>query len=77
MAGRLYGVVYPRRAWWTRLAARLINASLWLGRSTFRVFVHAPQAIDQIVRRQGFQPVFQRQTAVWQVSVYRRQPTGA
>jgi 16S rRNA G966 N2-methylase RsmD len=76
MARRLYGVVYPRRAWWTRLAVRLINAWMWLNRSAFRVFVHPPSAIESMVRRAGFRPVFQRPSTIWQVAVFRREPAG-
>jgi Methyltransferase domain len=74
-ARRLFGAVYPRRVWWTRLGAWLINAGLWLSRSAFRVFVHSPETIERITSEAGFKPVFGRQTAVWRVQVFRREPT--
>jgi SAM-dependent methyltransferase len=71
-AGRLYGLVFPRRTWWTRLGAWAINLTLWLGRSAFRVFVHRPGAIERIAGRHGLEPVFRRRNLIWQVIVFRR-----
>jgi hypothetical protein len=71
-ANRLYGLVFPRRTWWTRLGAWAINAGLRLRRSAFRVFVHSPTAIERIVASQGMETIFRRQTAVWQAVVFRR-----
>jgi len=71
-AHRLYGLVLPRRAWWTRLGAWGINAIMWLSRNAFRVFVHRPEAVERIARRSGLEPVFRRRDSVWQVLVFHR-----
>lgn len=71
-AGQLYGLVLPRRTWWTRMGAWGINAIMWLSRNAFRVFVHPPQVVEQIVERNGLIPVFRRHETVWQVLIFRR-----
>jgi len=71
-AGRLYGLVYPRDAWWVRAGVRSENALLWLQRSTFRVFAHASAAIDAIVQGNGLHQRFVCHAGLWQVVVYER-----
>ncbi len=73
-AQRLYGLVYPRDAWWTRLSSRLVNAGYWLRRTPFRFFVHRTSAVDDLVRAHGFQLLSHRHTWIWQVVVYVREP---
>lgn len=71
-ASRLYGLVYPRDVWWTRLGNRLLNFSLWLVRNPFRSFVHSERAVDGIVRGAGLEPRFRHLTPFWQIVVYSR-----
>lgn len=71
-AGRLYGLVYPRDTWWTRIGNRFLNLSLWLLRNPFRVFIHSSQAVDALVRQGGFVRRYSRLTPFWQVVVYGR-----
>jgi magnesium-protoporphyrin O-methyltransferase len=70
--GRLFGAVYPPDTWWMRMATRAINALLRLRRSAFRVYVHAPSAIDAVLRRHGLERVARRRTAVWEIATYAR-----
>ncbi len=71
-ARQLYGVVYPRDDWWTRLGHRLLNLFLKVTRNPFRVFVHATRDVDAPVREAGFEPRYRRVTPFWQVVVYGR-----
>jgi hypothetical protein len=71
-AVRLYGLVYPRDVWWTRLGNRLLNLFLWLTRNPFRVFVHSEAVVDGIVRTAGFELRYRRLTPSWQVVLYER-----
>lgn len=71
-AQHLYGLVYPRDAWWIRAGSRFANFFLWVQRTPFRMFVHPTSAVDAIVRRQGFQLHFHHRTWLWQVVVYER-----
>ena len=69
-ARRLYGLVYPRDTWWVKLLLPIGNLYLRLRRSPFRVFAHPTQAVDAIVRGQGFHQKFYRKMGFWQVVVY-------
>lgn len=71
-AVRLYGLVYPRDAWWTRLGNGLLNLYFWLIRNPFRTFVHSERLVDGTVRAAGFEPRYHRLTLNWQVVVYSR-----
>ena len=71
-SGRLLGAVYPRAVWWMRLAVRGINAFNWIRRSAFRTYLHAPAAIDAIVRAQGLERRSFERTVGWEVAVYAR-----
>ncbi len=71
-AQRLYGVVYPRRTWWTRLGFTLINGIQRLRRRSFRAFLHSPDAVDALIRAEGLTRRFYGTTFMWQVVVYGR-----
>ncbi len=75
-ARRLYGVVYPRHVWWTRLGLRFLNVFLWIARNPFRVFTHHTDDVDRLIRRAGFQQRYYRETLLWQVVLYRRNGSG-
>jgi magnesium-protoporphyrin O-methyltransferase len=71
-ARRLYGAVYPRSTWWTRLPLFLENLGYRLRRSPFRAFVHPSKLVDQLIRNAGLRLVHQQDTLAWQVVVYER-----
>lgn len=72
-ARRLYGVVYPRDTWWDRLGVALVNLGCRVRRSPFRVFVHPPEEVERVIRREGLRRRFHRNTPIWQVVVYGRE----
>jgi magnesium-protoporphyrin O-methyltransferase len=71
-AGRFYGAVYPRQTGWMRIGIATINLFQRLKRSTFRVFLHDPAAIDAELRDAGLERRSRRQTLGWEVVVYAR-----
>lgn len=71
-ARRLYGAVYPRDTPWTRLAFPAINILERLRRSKFRVYLHAPTAVEAVLSRLGFERKSLQRTWVWEVAVYER-----
>lgn len=71
-ARKLYGVVYPRDTWWTKIGLPMMNFFYWLRRTPFRVFAHPTAEVDAIVQGNGLQERFYRKTFVWQVAVYAR-----
>jgi len=69
---RLYGIVYPRGEWWTRVVIRLQNIGRRLIGNAFRSFVHSPEAMDSLIRSLGFTLQSKNRTFVWEVVVYVR-----
>ena len=71
-ARKLYGVVYPRDTWWTKIGMTILNFGLWLRRNPFRVFVHSSEAVETVLRNNGLKKCFYRKTFLWQVAVFTR-----
>jgi 2-polyprenyl-3-methyl-5-hydroxy-6-metoxy-1,4-benzoquinol methylase len=72
-AKKLYALVYPRDSWWMRLGGRIGNWVLSLTRSKYQFFIHSAHEVDQLIRANGLQPRFQRNSGMfWQVAVYSR-----
>ena len=69
---RLLGAVYPRAAWWVRLAMGGVNVVSRLRRSAFRAYVHPPGSIDGVLLEGGLKRRYFRRTLVWEVAVYSR-----
>lgn len=71
-AFRLYGAVFPRDTWWTRLLAPIPNALLRLFRNRFQFFIHRTRDVEAVLRAQGLERRFHRTAGLWQVVVYAR-----
>jgi magnesium-protoporphyrin O-methyltransferase len=71
-AAKLYGLVYPRNTWWMRAYNALQNFFLRLSRSRFRTYLHPTEAVEALVKGQGFKRSYYRKTFVWQVVLYNR-----
>ena len=69
---RLYGAVYPRPTLWMRMGIPMINALQHLKRSEFRVYLHAPAAIDSVLTGAGLRRRSLHRTLAWEVVVYER-----
>ena len=72
LAGRLYGVVYPRDNWMMRVGVPVANLFFRLRRSCFRVFLHPTAAVNAAVQAAGLRERSVRRTPLWQVWVYAR-----
>ncbi len=75
-AGRtnhLLGMSYPREAWYTRLAMRLMDFIQALRRDPFRVFVHPVGEMDSLLRANGLRRVSLKRFFVWEVALYSRE----
>jgi len=71
-AKRLYGLVYPHDAWWTRLVAPLLNLTFRFRGNPFRFFIHSRELVENTIVRQGFTQRLHRNAGFWQVVVYER-----
>ena len=69
---RLFGAVYPRNTALMRFAVRAINVLLRARRTAFRVFVHSPARIDDVLRQHGLDRIERQRTMVWEIVVYGR-----
>jgi len=72
LARRSYGVVYPRDTWWVKVGNAVQNFVYWIRRNPFRLFVHPTEAVDAMVRDNGFKRRFYRKDGTWQVVVFTR-----
>ncbi len=71
-ARRIYGVVYPRNTWWTKILSALENLYFRIQRNPFRTYIHPTEVVEEIVRSKGFVRRFFREVGQWQVIVYTR-----
>jgi len=71
-ARKLYGLVYPRDVWWTRIWLALENFFYRVRRSPYRAFLHSTRAVENVLGINGFKLHAHRQTLAWQVVVYTR-----
>ena len=69
----LYGIVYPRDAWWTRMGIRLLNFTRRIRGDQFRVFAHQSEAVESVLRSRGLERTYHREAGLWQVAVFSRE----
>jgi magnesium-protoporphyrin O-methyltransferase len=69
-ATRLYGLIYPRDAWWLRPVFAAGNLIFRLRRSSFRIFLHATAEVEATIAAQGLRAAFRRNHGIWQVAVF-------
>jgi magnesium-protoporphyrin O-methyltransferase len=73
---RLYGLVFPRDRWVTRVMVGAGNLGLRLFRRRFRFYIHPERAVDARIRAAGFEPIHHHRGLAWQTVLYRRTPAG-
>jgi 2-polyprenyl-3-methyl-5-hydroxy-6-metoxy-1,4-benzoquinol methylase len=71
-AHRLYGLVYPRDAWWTRCFSATENTVFRLRRHPYRSFIHPTHQVDALIRGVGLERRTLHQGTFWQVVLYAR-----
>jgi magnesium-protoporphyrin O-methyltransferase len=71
-ARKFYAVVYPRHTWWVKIGIQILNFFFRLRKSPFRTFAHPTQAVEKIIKENGFSKKSHQQTLFWQVAVYSR-----
>lgn len=69
---KLYGLVYPRDIWRMKFVAKIQNFILRMRRNPFRLFIHATEKVDALVRSHGFEQYYYKNTFLWQVVIYSR-----
>jgi magnesium-protoporphyrin O-methyltransferase len=71
-ARKLYGLVYPRDAWWVKMGLAVENFFFRLRRSYYRTYSHPTKSVESLVKSSGLKRRSYRQTLFWQVVVYSR-----
>jgi Methyltransferase domain len=71
-ADKLYGLVYPRDVWWTKIGLAIQNFVLRLQRSRFRTYLHPTEAVEALIKGNGFKRRFYKETFIWQIAVFSR-----
>ena len=66
------GLAYPKDRWYIRFVVAGINATLWLRRTDFRVFVHPEKRIWQLLEQQGFKVREESNSFVWRIVLLER-----
>ncbi len=69
-AGKLYGMVYPRDTWFSKIGIWVENLIYRLQKNPFRAYVHSSKAVDAILRRHNLLRRSTQRTLTWQVVVY-------
>ena len=77
LAGKYYGVVYPRYTFWLRAGWRVV-AGLFavvqrIKGNSFRAYLHSTEEVESILSGIGFHKCFHSTKGLWQVAVYARQ----
>lgn len=71
-AGRLLAFTFPRRTWWTRLGAALVNAALRVRKMEYRSFVHPPEGMIAAAERRGLRLAYDHQATLWRTVGFER-----
>ena len=71
-AEQCLAISYPRNAWYVRGAFGLENGQRWLGRNSFRTFVHPVAAIEGTITRAGLRLSSRQESWTWSADVYAR-----
>jgi magnesium-protoporphyrin O-methyltransferase len=69
---RLMALSFPRAAWYMRLFEKLTNFAMWLTRSGFRFYLHAPEAIVAAAAAVGLRPAQHISSWPWRIVVFER-----
>lgn len=72
-AGRLLAFSFPRRTWWTRAGAVLVNAMLRLRRMEYRSFVHPPARLIAAAERKGLRLAYEHDGVLWRIAAFERE----
>jgi len=71
-AQRAFAYSYPRDRWYVRLGVALENFVRRLRRSSFRMAVHPPAAMQALAEGHGFELVTRQHTLTWCVEIWKR-----
>jgi magnesium-protoporphyrin O-methyltransferase len=65
-------ISYPRQSWYSRIWITSGNLFMRVLRRTFRIHLHSPGAMQQLLRTHGFSPRVVGHRAVWELLIATR-----
>jgi SAM-dependent methyltransferase len=71
-AGMAVAMSYPRQSWYTRLWVTIANLGMRVLRRTFRLHLHSPAAMHELLRARGFAPKVVGHRFAWELLVATR-----
>lgn len=69
---QMIAFTHPRDTWYVRAGVVLENSWYWLGRDTFRAFVHSPERMASILEAARFVRTARQAPLQWALDLYRR-----
>ena len=72
LARRTLVLSYPRDVFWMRVGLGALNVLLRIGRRSFRVFVHPPEALLAATRSEGLELVESGRDGPWEFAALQR-----
>ncbi len=70
-AAKLYGIVIPSNNWLIKFFTSVYyNVRFLLQRNPFRVFNHPLEAIEEIIRSNGFKQIYNQKSSGWVIQLY-------
>ncbi|MDH5655465.1 MAG: class I SAM-dependent methyltransferase [Spirochaetia bacterium] len=70
LAGKIYGVVYPRETWYVYAGHYLSKFLMFMICHPFRMYVHPHRDVDRIIQKNGFLRKYHGQSFFWRIDVY-------
>ena len=71
-ARRLLAFSFPRRTWWIRSGAGVVNLWLSARRMEYRSYVHPPEQLIGAAERQELRQTYDHQGLLWRISGFER-----
>ena len=71
-ARRLVAFSFPRRTWWLRAGAGLLNVWLAARRMEYRSYVHPPDQLVGAAERDGLRRTYDREGMLWRITGFER-----
>jgi hypothetical protein len=69
---RLLAFTFPRRTWWTRFGATLVNIVLRVRRTEYRAFIHPPGRLVEAAERRGLRLAYEHDDVLWRIVGFER-----
>ena len=71
-AGMAVAMTYPRQSWYNRVWVTTANIGMRMLRRTFRLHLHSPAAMHELLRARGFAPQVVGHRLAWELLVATR-----